>query len=168
VSRQRTMGEALGVKTPPVAEIGRAVGIGPSVLWETVTYLDGDLGDRLETVRIRLRREARALGLVVREFKQSPARVAGFREVPHGLDNLKQPTTTRRRECEITVVAELGPAPPERWVRLTSDSGPCAVEVLTTEAGTVKERREYHPEDVRSVAWGHAQQALEETAVGGR
>lgn len=155
----------------PIAASGRCVAHAPPPArlwaWEAVRYLDGDLGDGLEHARRHLRAAAKAASKVVRGWGQGPARVVGTVRQPNGTDKDGLAVYLTRTICEIAVVAELADVGPEKWVRLTTEAGPCAVEVLTTEGGKVTGRVEYHQEDARTVALGYAEEALQTSAGGG-
>lgn len=135
-----------------------------AVRWTALAYVDGELGQALDIAKQRVAREARAERLAVAEWVQSPAkvmRVETYVQGHHPTDGT--PITGTRREMRLYLVAVLQPCPPERWVRLTSSSGPAAVEVATVERGKITKIDTYHPEDVRYVSMGMAQRALEET-----
>lgn len=131
---------------------------------EVVRNSRGEFGDRLEQARGRLRQRARANGLVVQRFVQGPAKVVGTEEIDEGMNEDESRIIRKVPVCEITITAEVAPAGPEKWVRLTTATGPAAVEVLETEGGEIRKRYEYHPEDVRNVSWGFAETALTEMA----
>lgn len=143
--------------------------------WAVVRYLDGEMGNALDQARARLSTEARKEREVVAEWVKSPSLLE--RTQPYQQDTNRQdgtPIMGERRYCVVYLVAVCKAAPPEKWVRLTTANGPAAVEVATVETRmrTVKggaEVREqviskvetYHPEDMRHVAMGYAQRALE-------
>lgn len=136
-------------------------------IWETVKYVNGELGSGLDLARSKLRKEAKALGLVVKTWTQATTIVVGSVTRENGTEEDGTKRYASIATCEITVLAEVAPVGPERWVRLTTEAGPCAVEVLTTEAGKVVKREEYHQEDARTVALGYAEEALQASAGGG-
>lgn len=142
--------------------------------WAIVTYTDGELGNGLDSARDRLRADARKDGKVVAEFIQSPVKHLRAAQVQAGQNPQSgDPVFITARTCRIYVVAVLKPAPPEKWVRLTSTSGAAAVEVMTVESVEMGkppklERRvvkveQFHPEDMRAVSMGYAMRALEGT-----
>lgn len=150
---------------PRVSEKGSAAS--PDTLWADVQYLDGDLGMGLDQAKTRLRADAKALGLVVRAWHQTGTKVLGRERIENGRDGDGLMAYVERARCVIRVTAEVAPVGPEKWVRLSTASGPCAVEVLTTEAGRVVGREEYHQEDSRAVALGYADEALQASSGGG-
>jgi hypothetical protein len=136
----------------------------PTTLSETVRNAQGEFGDRIIRAQANLRARARSQGLVVKTFTRTPAKVVGEERVEVGKNEDGSAIMHTHKVCEITVTAHLAPAGPERWVRLTTPTGPAAVEVLETEGGQIKKRYEYHPEDVRNISWGFAETALTEMA----
>lgn len=137
----------------------------PKTLTRKVRNSAGEFGDRLRLAEADMRAEGRKLGLQVVAVTRGPAKVVGQEEVDHGLhEDGKTHIIRKVPVCEIVLTAELAPMGPERWVRLTTRTGPCAVEILETEGGKITGRREYHPEDVRNVSWGFAESALTEMA----
>lgn len=135
-----------------------------SLTWAVLTYTDGELGNALDAAKAKLVKDIRANRWVVAEWAQSPTKFVKAERVQTGVDpHDGTPQWGERRTCRIYLVAITKPAPPERWVRLTAPAGPAAVEVATVERGKVVKVDTYHPEDIRSVAVGMANRALEET-----
>lgn len=136
----------------------------PITLSETVRNSQGEFGDRLIRAEGFLCDRARKQGLVVRKYTRTPAKVVGEESIKVGKNEDGSPILHTHKVCEITVTAHVAPAGPERWIRLTTATGPAAVEVLETEGGQIKKRYEYHAEDVRNISWGFAETALTEMA----
>lgn len=150
-----------------VADVGYAGNVemtAPPVFSRTVRYVDGQLGEALEKAKRDIRAEARKQRLGVKSFVKSPIQVLGLRTVEKGQNPDKSPRLRVERDCEFTISADVTNRLPEKWVRLTSASGPAAVEVLTTEGGQVTSIETVHAEDVRQVAMGFAEMALRENA----
>lgn len=138
--------------------------------WQTIAYRDGDLGDQLDRVKAALEKDARAAGAVVTGWEMSPARVLSVTQEQHGVDKELKPLFRTKRMCEVTVLALTAPLGPERWVRVTHKSGPTAAEVLEVPPEAIRKlqglgckRTMLHPVDIRGVAMGYAQRALEES-----
>lgn len=130
--------------------------------WAALRYTDGELGIALDMAKARLSREARSEGRVVHEWVKSPSMHVRLDSVPSGATAQDgEPVMMKRRTCVLYLVAVCRSAPPEKWVRLTTSIGPAAVEVATVEKGKVLKVDVYHPEDMRHVAMGYAQRALE-------
>lgn len=143
--------------------------------WAAIRYVDGEMGNALDQARSRITTEARKEREVVWEWVKSPSLLMGTESYqqdtnPHD----GTPIMGERRYCAVYLVAVCRSAPPEKWVRLTTANGPAAVEVATVETRTrtakggteVREQvltkvETYHPEDMRHVAMGYAQRALE-------
>lgn len=136
----------------------------PAEMSQVVRNSHGEFGDRLIRAEGFLRDRARKQGMVVKKFTRTPAKVVGEESVKVGKNNDGSPILHTHKICEITITAHVAPAGPERWIRLTTATGPAAVEVLETEGGQIKKRYEYHPEDVRNISWGFAETALTEMA----
>lgn len=138
--------------------------------WQTIAYRDGDLGDQLDRVKAQLEKDARAAGYVVSGWEMSPARVQSMGPEQSGVDKDLNPVYITKRVCEVTVLALTAPLGPERWVRVTHKSGPTAAEVLEVPPEAIRKlqslgckRTFVHPVDIRGVAMGYAQRALEES-----
>lgn len=137
-----------------------------SLEWAVVVYLDGELGNALDLARAAVAKRVKADGRVVAEWVKSGSHLRASRQVEAGHNPTDgTPLYVTERACGLYLVAVTKPAPPEKWVRLTSASGPAAVEVCTVDKGKVVKVEQYHPEDYRPVAMGFAARALEE--VGG-
>lgn len=138
--------------------------------WTTITYRDGDLGEQLDRVKNGLEKDARAAGYTVSGWAMSPARSLSVTMEQSGTDKELRPVYVQVRKCEVTVLALTAPLGPERWVRVTHKNGPTAAEVLEVPAEAIRKlqglgvkRTMLHPTDIRGVAMGYAQRALEET-----
>lgn len=131
------------------------------LFWAVVAYVDGELGNGLDMARAALAKAAKKEGKVISELVKSPTKTERFDSRRDGQDVDGNPVMRQVRHCKLYVVAVCRPAPPEKWVRLTTSIGPAAVEVATVEKGRVVKVDEYHPEDMRHVAMGYAQRALE-------
>jgi hypothetical protein len=138
--------------------------------WQTIIYRDGDLGDQLDRVKAGLEKDARAAGWTVSGWEMSGARVRSVEQEQHGVDKELKPLMRTKRMCEVTVLALTAPLGPERWVRVTHKSGPTAAEVLEVPPEAIRKlqglgvkRTLVHPMDIRGVAMGYAQRALEES-----
>jgi hypothetical protein len=135
--------------------------------WEAITYIDGQMGNALDLARAAISKRAKVEQRVVAEWVKSGSLFQRTETVPAGVnprDGL--PLYETRRWCVTYLVAVTKSAPPGKWVRLSSSSGPAAVEVATVEKGRVVKVEQYHQEDYRSVAIGKAMAALEEVGGG--
>lgn len=148
---------------------------GPVEVWRglsrQVRWVDGECGDTIDNAKAALRKEARTQGLLVKRWESSGADLdtdKGDKETPGistvvvGKNEDGSLRMGQQRHMKATIYGLCVTAPPERWVRLTTDSGPAAVEVLETQGNTILARKQIHPEDLRVIAWGKAEGALQE------
>ena len=137
----------------------------PTFMFErTIHYIDGQLGDSLERAKTDIRAEARAACVSVKSWDVAPIKVLGMRHVTKGLNDDKSPRVKVERDCEIRVKANVSAQVEEKWVRLTTASGPAAVEVMTTMGGQPVGVKTEHEEDLRQIAVGFAERALRDLA----
>lgn len=144
----------------------------PSLL---VRWEDGSCGDAIREAQDLLRAEVESVGQRVtgwdiggveldkeRGDPKTPGhskRLIGYEE-----GNINKPvvaSVTHVRRL-VTPKVDLEAKLEERWLRLTSASGPCAVEMLTTRGGQVVDRAKLHPEDMRDISVRKAERALQE------